>query len=129
MKGLGHVDRGRRGLLEHLAVVLAEAVEGRAALDGHAHLAHLGEADGVVQPGIDRFAQVGAYLGLVHVEGRHGHDVPDVIAAQLDVHEARDGVVLLGVAVVGDPLNQRAGAIADTGYCEADGTAHRMSPS
>jgi len=55
--------------------------------------------------------------------------VADVVATELHVHEAGDDVVDLGVAVVGDPLDQGAGAIADAGDGQSDGAAHRISPS
>ena len=125
----GHVDRLGGRLLDRLGVVLAQAVEGRPTLDGDAELAHLGEADRVVLPGVDRLAQVGADLGLVHVEGRHRHEVADVVPAELDVHEAGDDVGGIGVVVVGDPLDERAGAVADAGNREADGVGHGLSPS
>ena len=98
----GHVDRVGRGLLDRLRAG-CPGRRGSGALDGDAELAHLGEADGVVLPGVDRLAQVGADLGLVHVEGRHGDDVAHVVPAELHVHQARHDFAGVGVAVVGDP--------------------------
>ena len=128
-QGLAHVDGRGRGLLDHLAVVLAQAVEGGPALDGDPHLADVGEADGVVQPGVDGLAEVGADLGLVHVERGDGDDVADVVPTEIDVHQTGDGLLGLGVAVVRDALDQRAGAVADAGDRETDWAGHRMSPS
>ncbi len=126
---LGDVDGIGGRLVDHLLVVLAEAIERRAALDRDAELAHLREAHGVVQPGMDRLAQVGADLGLVDVERGHGHEVADVITAELDVHQSRDDVVGIRVAVVRDALDERTGAVADAGDGESDGVGHGLSPS
>ena len=40
-------------------------------------------------------------------------DVADVIAAQVDVHQARDRLGRIGVTVVMNALDERAGAVAD----------------
>ena len=39
-------------------------------------------------------------------------DVADVVAAQVDVHQAGDAVALRGVPVVVDALHERRGAVA-----------------
>ena len=75
---------------------------------------HLGEPDRVVVGGEDRLGQVKAHLCRVDVEGGHELGVADVIAPERDVHEARDPVVRIGVAVVLDALHERAGAVADS---------------
>ena len=108
-------DVGRRAgrLLDDLAEVLAEAVVGHPALDLDAEVRHLLEDVGVVRLGVDRLGQVLADLVLVDVEGGHELDVADVVAAELDVHEARDEVVLLGVLVVVAALDEAAGAVPD----------------
>jgi hypothetical protein len=56
-----------------------------------------GELDRVVRPGVDRLGEVLADLVLVDVEGGHELDVADVVAAEVDVHQAGDEVVV-GVA-------------------------------
>ena len=55
-------------------------------------------------------------------------DVADVVAAQVDVHQARDELVRGGVLVELDALHQGRGAVAhaDDGY--VDGVAHGRSP-
>ena len=53
-----------------------------------------------------------------------GTQVAHVVATQLHVHQARHHVVGVGVAVVGDALDERAGAVADAGDGEADGLGH-----
>ena len=47
----------------------------------------LGEVDGVVGRRVDRLAQVAPDLGGIDVEGGRELDVPDVVAAQVDVHQ------------------------------------------
>ncbi len=77
------------GLLDGLAVVLAETVEGVAALDGDAGRRHVGDLDGVVLAGADGLGEVVADLLAVDVERGDELDVADVVLAELDVHEAR----------------------------------------
>ena len=56
----------------------------------------------------------------VDVEGGDELDVADVVAAEVDVHQARDEVVVVGVAVVVDALHERRGAVADAHDGDAD---------
>ncbi|GMA35782.1 hypothetical protein GCM10025876_19860 [Demequina litorisediminis] len=53
-----------------------------------------------------------ADLERVDVEGRHELDVRDVVVTELDVHEARDGLVGGGVLVELDALDERRRAVA-----------------
>ena len=55
----------------------------------HAEVRDLLEDVGVVGLRVDRLGQVLADLVLVDVEGGHELDVADVVAAQVDVHQAR----------------------------------------
>ena len=93
---------------------------GHAALDGDAEVGHVGELDGVVGRGEDRLAQVLADLVGVDVEGGAELDVADVVAAEIDVHQAGDELVVRGVAVVLDALHERRGAVADADDGDAD---------
>ena len=120
---LRDVDRRCGRLLDDLAVVLAETVEGRAALHEHAELGHVGELDRVVDAREDRLAEVDADLLGVDVEGGDELDVADVVAAELDVHEAGDALVRVGVAVELDALHEAARAVPDPGDGDADGLA------
>ena len=86
---------------------------GHAALDGHAGRPDLVERVGVVRLGVDRLGEVLADLVLVDVEGRDEVDVADVVAAQIDVHQARDEVVGVRVLVVVAALDEAAGAVPD----------------
>ena len=86
---------------------------GHPALDRDAGVRDLLEDVGVVGLGVDRLGQVLADLVLVDVEGGHELDVADVVAAEVDVHQARDEVVLLGVLVVVAALDEAARAVAD----------------
>src|SRR5690606_10308696 len=63
--------------------VLADAVVGHAAADGHAETRHFGEGDGVVRLGEDRLAQVAPDFGVGDVEGGRELDVADVVAAEV----------------------------------------------
>ena len=58
----------------------------------------------------------------VDVERRRELDVADVVAAEVDVHEAGDGLVRVGVPVVVDALDEGVGAVADAD----DGDAHLL---
>ena len=115
-----HVRRLAGRLLDDLGQVLAQAVVGHAPLDLDAQLGHLLEHVGVVGLGVDRLGQVLADLVLVDVERGHELDVADVVAAQVDVHQARDEVVGLGVLVVVAALDEAAGAVADAHDRDAD---------
>ena len=110
------------GLLDGLAVVLAETVEGVAALDRHPERGHVAEGDRVVLAGGDRLGQVEADLLGVHVERGHELHVADVVLTEPDVHEARDLGVRVGVLVEVDALDEGRGAVADADDGETDGT-------
>src|SRR5690348_1822303 len=93
---------------------------GHASLDCDAHARHVGELVGVVLARKDSLTQVLADLVLVDVERRRKLDVVDVIATEIDVHQPGDEVVLLGVLVVLDTLDQRRCAVpyADDGNAD-----------
>ena len=81
---------------------------------------HVRELDGVVRVRPDRVREVLADLVLRDVEGGGELDVADVVAAEVDVHEAGDEVVGRRVLVVLDALDERAGAVADPDDRDAD---------
>jgi hypothetical protein len=64
--------------------------------------------------------EVLADLRRGHVERGGELDVADVVAAQVDVHEAGDELIGVGVAVVLDALEQRIRAVADADDRDAD---------
>ena len=97
---MGDIDGRSGGLLTALAVVLPESVKGRSSLDHHSSFGNRGEADRVVHPRKDRLGGIEADLGGIDVERSNKFDVRDVIAAELDVHEARHGIGRIGVLVV-----------------------------
>src|SRR5207247_6064810 len=112
---------GRAGrFLDDLAEVLAEAVVRHAPLDWDAEVGHLLEHIGVVRLRVDRLRQVLADLVAVDVEGGHELDVADVVATQVDVHEARHEVTIGGVLVVVAALHEAARAVAHTDDRDAD---------
>ena len=100
-----------------------------AALHEHAELGDFGELDRVVDAREDRLAEVEADLLGVDVERGDELDVADVVAAEVDVHQAGDSLVRIGVAVELDALHEAARAVADAGDRDADvflggGAAH-----
>ena len=103
---LGHVDGLGGRLLAGGLVVLAEPVERRRPQ----HLdAEVGDRvrSGPCCSGRRRSPWTGpADLGGVDVERGHDLDVADVVAAELDVHEAGDVVGRVGVSVVLEALHE-----------------------
>src|SRR6185295_3468831 len=89
-----------------------EPVERMPALDRHAGGRHVGEPDRVVRLGEDRLGDVGADLLRVDVERGDDADVADVVAAKLDVHQAGDRLVGVGILVVLQTLHEGRGAVA-----------------
>ena len=87
LEDLDDVDRLVVGLVDGLAVVLAETVERVAALHGHAERRHVSDLDGVVLAGDDGVGEVEADLLGVDVERGDELDVAHVVRAELDVHE------------------------------------------
>src|SRR3954463_9745320 len=83
-----------------------------AALNGDSRRRHVGEPDGVVGLGKDGFGDVRADLLRVDVERRDDADVADVVATELDMHQAGDRLVGVGILVVLQTLDQGRGAIA-----------------
>ncbi len=109
-----------RRLGDLLLQVLAEAVEGHAALDLDAEVGHLGELDRVVLARPDRLGEILADLLGVDVEGGDELDVADVVAAQVDVHQAGHFLGGVGVLVVLDALDEAVGAVAGADDRDAD---------
>ncbi len=89
-------------------------------MDLDAHVRDVSELDRVVLAGPDRFGEVLADLLGVDVEGRDELDVLHVVAAEVDVHEAGDRLVGIGVLVVLDALDEAVGAVADADDRDAD---------
>ena len=108
-----HIGGLARSLLHDVGKVLADAVVGHAAADLDPKPWDVAELHCVVGPREDRVRQIEADFLLVDIERCHELDVADVIAAQVDVHEPGDEVVLLGVLVVRPALDEAARAIAD----------------
>ena len=80
----------------------------------------LDELQRVVLAREDRLGEVLADLVRVDVERRRELDVGDVVAAEVDVHEAGDGLGRVGVAVVVDALDEGGCAVADADDRDAD---------
>jgi hypothetical protein len=74
------------------------------ARDLDARLRDVGELDRVVRVRPDRVGEILSDLALDHVEGGGELDVADVVAAEVDVHEAGDELVVRRVLVVLDAL-------------------------
>jgi hypothetical protein len=110
------------GLLDLRGRVLADAVVRHAAVHGDPELLRgpVRELDRVVRVGPDRLAEVLADLRGVDVERGRELDVADVVAAEVDVHEARDLLRRIRVGVVVHALDERVGAVADADDGDAD---------
>lgn len=113
LERLDHVDRLGVGHLDGVGVVLADAVQRRAALHRDVGGRHVGDLDGVVLRREDRLGQVEADFLGVHVERGDELDVADVVLAELHVHQAGHGAVLVGVEVVLHALDERRCAVTD----------------
>ena len=109
-----------RRLLDDLREVLAEAVVRHPARDLDAGLRDVGELDRVVRMRPHRVGEILADLALDDVERGRELDVADVVAAEVDVHEAGDELVVRRVLVVLDALEQRVRAVADADDGDAD---------
>jgi hypothetical protein len=116
------VHGGAGGLGDDLGEVVAEAVVGHAALDGHAQVGYLAEAHGVVGLGPDRLGQIEPDLVGIDVEGRRELDVTYVVPGQAGTHETRNEAVVRGLLVVVNSLNECRGAIADSDDGDAYGS-------
>jgi hypothetical protein len=112
LEGLDDVDRLGVGHLDGVGVVLADAVERRAALHGDVERRHVGDLDGVVLGGEDRFRQVETDLLGVDVERGDELHVAHVIRAEAHVHQTGHRGRLVGVVVVLHALYQRRRAVA-----------------
>ena len=95
-----------RRLLDRGAVVLVESVHGRATLHGDTQRRNVGELDRVVLTAFDGLCEVAADFGGVDVEGGDELDVADVIIPEHHVHETGHVVGGIGVAVVGNALDE-----------------------
>src|SRR5690349_8945984 len=62
----------------------------------------------------DRLRQVQTDLALDDVKGRREFDIVDVIPAQVDVHQPRHTIALLGILIELHTLHQGRGAVANT---------------
>ena len=91
-------------------------------------LRDVGELDRVVLARPDRLGEVLADLLGVDVEGGDELDVADVVAAEVDVHQARDLLGGIGVLVVLDALDEGVGAVADADDRDADLAVVRVAP-
>ena len=109
--GVGHLDG--------LGVVLADAVERRAALHRDVRRGYVRDLDGVVLRREDRLGQVEADLLGVHVERGDELHVADVILTEFDVHQPGHRRRFVGVVVVLHPLYQRGRAVAHADNCDA----------
>ncbi|MPM55692.1 hypothetical protein SDC9_102489 [bioreactor metagenome] len=128
LQGTDDIDRLGVRLGDGLAVVLAETVEGVAALDGDTGGRHVAERHGVVLAGLHRVGEVEADLLRVDVEGGDEVHVVDVVVAELHVHEAGDGVARIGVAVEVHALDQGRGTITDADDGDTDRVIGHVSP-
>jgi hypothetical protein len=113
LEDVDDVGGGAGRLGDLLLEVLAEAVVGHPAVDRDAERGHLvGELQRVVLAGEDGLGEILADLVGIDVERGGELDVADVVAPQVDVHQAGDRLARVGVPVVADALHERARAVA-----------------
>src|SRR3984957_7141798 len=113
LEHLHDVDRVIVGLGDDLAVVLAEAVAGLAALHGHARRRYVADGNRVVLARHNGLGQIATDLLGVDVERGNELNVPDVVRAELDVHQARHPARRVGVLVVLHALDEGTCAVPD----------------
>ncbi len=101
------VRRGAGGLGDDLCQVLAESIVGHPADDRGVQMRHFAEFVGVVRLSEDGFGEVFANLGDVDIDSNCEFNIPDVVTAQVDVHQAGDGGLIWGVFVIFNALNER----------------------
>ena len=106
------IDR-RRQLDDDIAEIMPDPVIGWTAPHLDPARRHRGEARRVVWVRQDCLGEIAAYLALGDVERGDAFDVADVIAAEIEMHQAWDRVVAGGAAVKLDPLDQRRRAVSD----------------
>jgi hypothetical protein len=79
---------------------------GWATPDFHSGRTDRGEALGIVGWGRDRFGEIASDLSLGYVKSGDKLDIPDMVAAQVEVHDPRNRTVAGRVAVKFDALDQ-----------------------
>ena len=109
-----------RGLGDLLLQVLAEPVVGHAAMDLDPEVRDIRELVGVVLTREDRRREILPDLLLVDVERGGELDVADVVPAEVHVHQAGHLLGRVRILVVLDALHERARAVADTDYRDAN---------
>ena len=87
------------------------------ALNLDSQLRHVGDLDGAVLGSLQSLGDVLAHLVRVHIECGNNLYIGDAVRAELCMHQAGDIVPIVGVCVVGQTLNQRGGAVAQTYDC------------
>src|SRR6516164_10965666 len=115
---LRDVHRPLVGLGDDLEVVLTQPVQGRPALHRDPGRGHVTDLDRVVLAGHDGLGNVAPDLLGVHVKRGDEFHVAYVIGPELDVHQARNPAVRVGILVVLHALDEGTGAVpdADDGY-------------
>src|SRR5579871_1080920 len=89
------------------------------AIDLRAEVRHVGELVGIVGWREDRLADILADLVLIDIEGGGKFDIVNVVATQVDMHQAWHEIFRLSIFVVLDALYQRTGAVPDADNCNA----------
>ncbi len=108
----GHIGGRLLGFLDHVLEIAADAVHGGAAADGDIGGRHGREDMRIVGPRQHRLGEIPADLAHRDVEGGGEFDVADMVAAEIDMHEAGNPQGRVGVAVERHALHERRRAIA-----------------
>src|SRR5581483_7822718 len=103
-----------RRFMDNLGEILAQPVMGHAAIDLCPQLRHLGETIGIVRGCKNGLADILSHLTGIYIESCGKLYVPNMIAAQIHMHQARHKFVWLRLPVILDALYKGACAVAYT---------------
>ena len=90
LQDLDDVRRSAGGFGDDFREVLAQTVVGHPAFDAHTQGRNVRKLHGIVGLGKDGFREVSTNFIDIDVKGGHKIDVPNMVAAQIDVHQAGD---------------------------------------
>src|SRR5439155_23724054 len=105
---------------DYFSQIAADPVMGRATPDFHPGRTNRGEALGIVWRGRDRFGEIASDLSLGDIEGGDELDMPDMVAAEVEVQNPGNRKAAGRVAIKFDALHQRRRAVPDPDQRDPD---------